>query len=216
MTTPGGTSAASAADQYVYHPTCTTTITGNHSTPITVSSGLTCLVNATQAGQVTVEAGAALSVTGSAVSGSVTATDPAGITYCGSTESGNLTVTGATGPVALGGTLPDGTACTADTISGAVTITGASAPVTVTGLTQAGTLTLENDTAGVTLDGSQLNGRAYVENNTATAPAVITVSGNAVTGSLYCTGNNPAPADNGSINTVSGTATDQCAGIAER
>ena len=82
----------------------------------------------------TVEAGAALSVTGSTVSGSVSATDPAGITYCGSTESGNLTVTGATGPVALGGTLPDGTACTADTISGAVTITRASAPVTVTGL----------------------------------------------------------------------------------
>jgi hypothetical protein len=42
------------------------------------------------------------------------------------------------------------------------------------------------------------------------------VSGNTVTGSLYCTGNNPAPADNGSINTVSGTASDQCAGIAER
>jgi hypothetical protein len=37
-----------------------------------------------------------------------------------------------------------------------------------------------------------------------------------VTGSLYCTGNNPAPADNAIINTVSGTATDQCAGIAEQ
>ena len=147
-TTAGGTSATSAADQYVYHPTCTTTITGNHSTPITVSSGLTCLVNATQAGQVTVEAGAALSMTGSIVSGSVTATDPAGITYCGSTESGSLTVTGATGPVVLGDTLPDG-ACAADTISGAVTVTGASAPVTVA-VRQAGTLTLENDTAVVT------------------------------------------------------------------
>ena len=216
VTTTGGTSPVSAADQYVYHPTCTTTITGPHSGSITVSSGLTCLVNASQAGSVTVEAGAALSVTGSAVSGSVTATDPAGITYCGSTEAGSLTVTGATGPVVLSGALPDGTACTADTISGAVTITGASAPVTVTGLTQRGALTLENDTAGVTLDGSRLTGGVLVENNTATAPAVITVSGNAVTGSLSCTGNNPAPADNGSINTVSGTATDQCAGIAER
>ena len=59
VTTPGGTSAISAADQYVYHPTCTTTITGANSGNITVSSGLTCLVDATQAGQVTVEAGAA-------------------------------------------------------------------------------------------------------------------------------------------------------------
>jgi len=216
VTTPGGTSAVSAADQYVYHPTCTTTITGPHSGNITVSSGLTCLVNASQAGSVTVEAGAALSVTGSAVSGSVTATNPAGITYCGSTEAGSLTVTGATGPVVLSGELPDGTVCPADTISGAVTITGASAPVAVTGLTQRGAVTLENDTAGVTLDASRLNGGVLIENNTATAPAVITVSGNSVTGSLSCTGNNPAPTDNGSINTVSGTVTDQCTGIAER
>jgi hypothetical protein len=215
VTTPGGTSATSAADQYIYHPTCTTTITGNHSTQITVSSGLTCLVNATQSGQVTVAAGASLSVTDSTISGAVTATSPAGITYCGSTESGSLTVTGATGPVVLGGMLPD-TACAADTISGAVTVTGASAPVTVTGLRQAGTLTLENDTAGVDLEGGQINGRIYVSDNTATAPAAITVSGAVVTGSLYCTGNNPSPTDNGSINTVSGTATGQCAAIAQR
>jgi hypothetical protein len=217
VTTPGGTSAVSAADQYVYHPTCTTTITGAHSGDITVSSGLTCLVDATQAGQVTVEAGAGLSVTGSTVSGSVTAAGPAGITYCGSTEAGNLTVTGAAGPVVLSGALPDGTACAADTISGAVAVTGASAPVTVTGLRQRGTLTLENDTAGVDLDGGQLNGSAYVSGNTATAPAAITVSGVAVTGSLYCTGNSPAPTDAGTLNTVSAaTAADQCTGLEEQ
>lgn len=217
VTTPGGTSAISAGDQYVYHPTCTTTITGANSGNITVSSGLTCLVDATQAGQVTVEAGAELSVTDSTVSGSVTATDPAGITYCGSTEAGNLTVTGATGPVVLSGALPDGTACAADTISGAVAITGASAPVTVTGLKQRGTLTLENDTAGVDLDGGHLNGSAYVSDNTATAPAAITVSGVAVTGSLYCTGNSPAPTDAGTLNTVSAaTVSDQCTDLEEQ
>ena len=216
LTWLGATTATSAADQYTYQVPCTTTITGTNAAQLTVTSGLTCLVNATQNGRVTVAAGAALSVTDSTVNGTVTATSPAGITYCGSTEDGGLTVTGATSPVILGGTLADGTACAADTIPSGVTVTGATAPVTVTGLQQNGTLTLENDTAGVTLDGSQLNGRAYVENNTATAPALITVSGNTVTGSLYCTGNNPAPADNGSINTVSGTASDQCAGIAER
>jgi hypothetical protein len=217
VTTPGGTSATSAADQYVYHPTCTTTITGTNSSKITVSSGLTCLVDATQSGQVTVEAGAALSVTDSTVSGAVTATDPAGITYCGSTESGNLIVTGATGPVVLSGALPDGTACAADTISGAVTVNGASAPVTVTGVKERGTLTLENDTAGVALDGGQLNGLAYVSDNTATTPAAITVSGVAVTGSLYCTGNSPAPTDGGTVNTVSApTASDQCTNLEEQ
>jgi hypothetical protein len=212
----GPTTATSAADQYTYQIPCTTTITGTNPTPLDVTSGLTCLVNATQDGHVTVEPGAALSVTNSTVEGTVTATNPSGITYCGSTEDGTLSVTGATLPVILGGTLPDGTTCAADTIPSAVSVTGATAPVTVTGLQQQGTLTLDNDTAGVTLDGSQVNGLAHVENNTATAPAVITVSGNTVNGSLYCTGNNPAPADNGSVNTVSGTATDQCAGIAQR
>jgi hypothetical protein len=218
MTAQGNVAVpTSAADQYVYHPTCTTTITGAHSGDITVSSGLTCLVDATQAGQVTVGAGAQLSVTDSTVSGSVTATNPAGITYCGSTEPGNLTVTGATGPVVLSGALPDGTACAADTISGAVAITGASAPVTVTGLKQRGTLTLEHDTAGVDLDGGQLNGSAYVSDNTATAPAAITVSGVAVTGSLYCNGNSPAPTDAGTLNTVSAaTASDQCTALEEQ
>jgi hypothetical protein len=217
VTTPGGTSAVSAADQYVYHPTCTTTITGANSSDITVSSGLTCLVDATQAGSVTVAPGAALSVTGSVISGSVTATDPAGITYCGSTEAGNLTVTGAIGPVVLSGALPDGTACAADTVSGAVTVTEASAPVTVTGLTQQGTLTLENDTAGVDLNGGQLNGAAYVSDNTATAPAAITVSGVTVSGPLYCTGNTPAPTDAGTLNTVSQiTASDQCTALEQQ
>jgi hypothetical protein len=119
--------------------------------------------------------------------------------------------------VVLSGALPDGTACAADTISGAVAITGASAPVTVTGLKQRGTLTLENDTAGVDLDGGQLHGSAYVSDNTATAPAAITVSGVAVTGSLYCTGNSPAPTDAGTLNSVSAaTASDQCTDLEEQ
>jgi hypothetical protein len=219
VTTPAGVSATSATDQYTYQvpaPTCTTTITGSNAKPLTVTSGLTCLVNATQNGQVTVATGAALSVTNSTINGAVTATSPSGITFCGASENGALSVTGATGSVILGGTLPDGTGCAADTIPSTVSITGATAPVTVTGLKQHGTLTLENDSDGITLDGSQLNGLAYVENNTAAAPAAITVAGNTVTGSLYCTGNNPAPTDNGTINTVSGTASGQCAAIATR
>ena len=130
----GPTTATSAADQYTYQIPCTTTITGTNPTPLDVTSGLTCLVNATQDGHVTVEPGAGLSVTNSTVNGTVTATRPTSVTYCGSTEDGTLSVTGATFPVILGGTLLDGTACAADTIPSAVTVTGATAPVTVTGL----------------------------------------------------------------------------------
>ena len=213
-----GTSPASAADQYTYvAPTCTTTITGTNAGQLAVTSGLACLVNATQNGPVTVKPGAALSVANSTVNGTVTATNPAAITYCGSTEHGTLSVTGPTqGPVILGGTLADGTACAADTIPSVVTISGATSPVTVTGLQQNGTLTLENNSDGITLDGSQVNGLVNVENNTSPLEAGIMVSGNTVNGSLDCTGNNPIPIDYGAINTVSGTASGQCADIAER
>jgi 5'-nucleotidase len=125
-------------------------------------------------------------------------------------------VTGPTeGPVILGGTLADGTACAADTIPSAVSITGATSPVTVNGLKQNGTLTLENDSDGITLDGSQVNGLVYVENNSSPSEAGIMVAGNTVTGSLYCTGNNPVPVDYGNINTVSGTASGQCTDLAQ-
>jgi hypothetical protein len=67
----------------------------------------------------------------------------------------------------------------------------------------------------VTFVGSQIDGLVHVDNNAAPAPAQITVSGNTVTGSLDCTGNNPAPIDN-VVNTVSGTASGQCAAISQR
>lgn len=213
MTNLDGASSTSAGDQYTYLasvPPCTTTIIGTNATQLTVTSGMTCLLDATQNGQVTVEPGAALSVTNSTINGTVTATSPSGITYCGSTESGTLTVTGATGPVTLGNS------CDANTIPSSVTITGASAMVAVGELNQHGTLTLENNTGGIYFVGSQIDGRAYVEDNSAPAPVENAVMNNTITGSLYCTGNNPAPADNGIVNTVSGTASGQCAAIAER
>lgn len=206
-----GMSPIGAADEFTYQvpaPVCTTTITGTHSTRLTISSGLTCLVNAEQTGSVTVAAGASLSVTNSTVNGTVTATSPGAITYCGSTEYGELSVSASTGAVTLG----DGGACAADTIPSTINVTGATGSVTVNGLQENGTLTLSGDTGGVTLSTSSVNGPVYVENN---AGPSVTVAGNTVTGSLYCTGNNPAPTDNGSINTVSGTATGQCAAIAE-
>jgi hypothetical protein len=213
VTNLAGASSASADDQYTYLasvPPCTTTVIGTHAGKLTVTSGMTCLLDTTQKGDVTVEPGAKLSVTDSTINGTVTATSPSAITYCGSAEAGALIVTGATGPVTLGNT------CASDTISGPVTITGASALVTVGELTQHGTLTLDNNTDGIDFASSQINGPVHVENNTAPAPEEIAVTGNSVTGSLYCTGNDPVPSDNGIINKVSGTASGQCAAIAER
>jgi len=67
----------------------------------------------------------------------------------------------------------------------------------------------------VTLDGASLSGLAYVENN-ATGNSAVTVSGNTINGSLYCTGNTPAPVDGGAVNIVTGSATGQCTALATR
>jgi hypothetical protein len=219
VTTLGSTSTGIpiTASDYTYQaPACTTTITGTNATRLTVTSGLTCLVNATQNGQITVAPGAGLTVTDSTVHGAVTATSPSEIVYCGSTEEGTLSVAGATGVVALGGTLSDGAPCGVDTIPSSITVTGSTSLVTMSGLHENGTLTLENNTAGVTMEVGQINGRVYLENNTAPASGVIALAGNTVDGSLFCTGNKPAPTDEGgNFNHVSGTASDQCAAIAE-
>jgi hypothetical protein len=215
----GPASAASNAVTPAAPPVaCTTTITGTHAAKLTVTSGVTCLVHATQDGQVTVAAGASLSVTDSTVSGTVTATDPAAVAYCGSTEDGTLTVSGATGPVTLGGALPGGGACAADTIPSLITITGsgATAPVTVTGLKENGTLTLDGNAGGVTLTRASVNGLVNLNTNTAPAAGSVTVSGNTIDGSLSCTANAPAPVDGGVVNIVSGTAGGQCAALATR
>jgi len=194
--------------------TCTSTINGTHSTQRNVISGVTCLVNATQSGAVTVASGAALVVTNSTIKGTVTATSAASVELCGVTENGTLSVSGTTGDVTLGGTLPDGAACAADSIPSLITIGGTAGPVTVVGLTENGTLTLSGNSGGVVLNAIKLSGLTYVENNSGTVP--ITITANQVNGSLYCTGNTPAPNDNGTVNIVSGTATAQCAALAVR
>ena len=190
--------------------TCTTTITGTHATQLTVTSGITCLTNATQNGSVTVDAGAGLIVTNSTVKGTVTATDASVVSYCGSNQQGTVKITGTTSAVTLG----DGGSCAADTIPSLITISGTAGQVTVSGLKENGTLTLSGNTGGVDLAGISLSGLAYVQNNTGTA--AITVAGNAINGSLYCTGNTPPPGDGGTVNTVTGSATGQCAGLATR
>jgi 5'-nucleotidase len=86
--------------------------------------------------------------------------------------------------------------------------------VTIEHLKENGTLTLTGNTGGLDLASITLSGLAYVQNNTGTAP--VTVSGNAINGSLYCTGNTPPPGDNGTVSTVAGTATGQCAALAKR
>jgi 5'-nucleotidase len=124
-------------------PQCTTTVTGKHTGPLTVSTGLTCVEDATVTGPVTVQPGASLMVTGGRITGPVKASRPALVTLSGATVVGPVTVTDATGAVTIGNTR----------------VTG---PVSVSG-----------GRGGVRIDGTTVTGAVQVTGNTGTESVVI-------------------------------------------
>ena len=116
------------------------------------------------------------------ISGPVKVTSGGELALTGATISGPLTASGA-GLLSLCGS----------TVTGPVRVSGSTGQVTF------------GDGAGCASD--TINGPASFTSNT----GGVTLAGNTVGGPLGCTGNTPAPADNGDPNTVSGPATGQCA-----
>jgi hypothetical protein len=197
-----GASAAAAAGRGGH---CTQTVTGTHHGVLVAGSGVLCLDRATQFGPVRVWPRAGLQVSASVITGAVTATRARSVQICGSTIIGPLRASAAAGPVTVGGT---GASCRGDIGHGLLVISG---PVRVTGLRQQGPVTLSGNAGGLTLSGGSVGGTVTVRGNRGGAPVV--VSANALSGSLACAANRPAPGDRHRPNTVSGTASGQCAGL---
>ncbi|WP_230416021.1 ExeM/NucH family extracellular endonuclease [Micromonospora tarapacensis] len=139
-------------------PQCTTTITGRHNRPLIVTTGLTCVENATISGPVSIGAGASLRVTGGTIRGPVSATRPVLFELSDATVSGPVTVAGATGdlkiskskvngPVSLVANL-GGVRVDTLTVSGPVSVTGnaGSRPVVVAANTINGPLACSGNT----------------------------------------------------------------------
>src|SRR5690348_8206190 len=102
---------------------CSTTLTGDQPGGLTLSTGSTCLNNATVNGRITIGAGAAVSITNSRVNGGITATDGLALTVCGSRVNGDINVTSSAKYVLVGDAGDDGTpACAANTLKGTTTI----------------------------------------------------------------------------------------------
>jgi 5'-nucleotidase len=137
-------------------PSCDETITGRRVGPLTVSSGLTCVEDATLIGPVTVRAGASLLVTGGSIAGPVSAARPESVSFSGTRVTGPVTITGATGAVSLVDTR----------VTGPVTLSGNKGGVRLEGTTVTGPVSLTNNTGG----------EAVVAGNTITGP--LSCSGN--------------------------------------
>ncbi|MDP9094245.1 MAG: Ig-like domain repeat protein [Actinomycetota bacterium] len=94
---------------------CDQTITGTHS-GLTVTSGTTCLLNATITGGISVGRGAVLDVENSTVYGSISASYPATFRMCAS-HTGSVTVGHAAGFVVIGDPTNN---CAANTVNGSI------------------------------------------------------------------------------------------------
>jgi Putative Ig domain len=172
---------------------CTTTVTGSHPGSLTVGSGVTCIVQASIGGSVSISAGATVAVSQSTVSGALQSSRAGTLSVCGSSIAGPLSVSGSTGFVLVGDAGDDGTpGCGPNTISGPAA--------------------LANNTAGVQLGGDTIHGPVSLSGNSG-GPGT-EVEANHIGGPLACSGNNPAPTDNSQPNTVSGPTAGQCTGLA--
>jgi hypothetical protein len=160
---------------------CTSTISGAHSGTMTLSGpGTTCLKNATQDGAITVMNGHELSVVDSKITGAVTSTSSAPFTFChSSTVRGAINVSGSSNLVLIG---DNGLACATNVIDGAVT--------------------MDSNKGGVHLGGNSIAGAVTASGNV--SPSGTIIENNHIGGKLTCTGNTPAPVNNGRGNTVSG------------
>lgn len=123
---------------------CDVTITGTHSA-LNVTSGTTCISNATITGGISVAKGAILDVENSTVSGSISANGPAALRVCGS-HTGTIAVSKATGFVLIGDPTNN---CAANTVAGGITATNNTGGLVIVDNTVSGTvLAVGNSGAG--------------------------------------------------------------------
>jgi 5'-nucleotidase len=171
---------------------CTGTLAPGSYDTLTVPAGALCFISSgtvTVAGNVTVAKAGFLGVGAPArftVNGSLLAVDPTAISIV---------------PQPMG----------AVNILGSISVTGTTDFVRIEEAFVAGALSVTNSSGEfVELFGDNAAGSVLIRNNE-TGQNVIT--GNTIGGSLVCSGNTPAPVDQGEPNTVGGNKVGQCSGL---
>ena len=172
--------------------TCDHTITGSTRSVAVSPIGSTCISGATIKGNLTVPAGANLSLVGATIGGALNIRGAGSVTVCGTTT-GNVSVSGATGFVLLGD--PDDDACATNTFRGRVT--------------------LSDNHGGVELAGNQIRGALSVSGTTGAGPfpddAGAEIEANAIGGTLKCSANSPVATNDHRHNTAQGNRSGECA-----
>jgi 5'-nucleotidase len=198
-----GTNPATTGDNDL---TMLTAYIGTHS-PITADTaprssvgrpGPTCdtTITGMRFGPVTASSGLTC-VDGATILGPVTVRAGASLVVTDGLIAGPVTATGAK-LFTLSGTQ----------VVGPVSVTGATGAVLLDTAKVTGPVTLSGNKAGVAVDTAKITGPVTLSGNTGGAAVV---AGNTITGPLACSGNAPAPGNDGRANTVRGPASGQCA-----
>jgi uncharacterized repeat protein (TIGR01451 family) len=143
-----GNYLASTSSAATFMVACDQTITGVHSSLI-VTSGTTCILNATITGGISVTKGAVLDVENSTVNGSISANAPAGMRICGS-HTGTITVSKATGFVLIGDPANN---CTPNSVAGSILAASNTAGLVIVNNTVSGTVTATGNSGAGPLPG---------------------------------------------------------------
>jgi hypothetical protein len=174
---------------------CTATLSGAQGSLVIQPDGTTCLEHATVSGSVQVRPGARLSVEHSSTTGPIVADAPASIGLCDSSVRGAVSVSDASGFVLVGDPTDD--ACGGNTITAG--------------------LVLQNNHSGVEVGANHIGSSASVNGTSGNGPFPedqgAEIEGNVIGGSLACSGNNPAPKNDGQLNSVAGSRNGQCVGL---
>jgi hypothetical protein len=155
------------------------------------------LVN-TSVNGLTVNPGGGVYVSGSRITGNTVANSPKHFVMCGSSTNGSVSVTNATGLVQIGDwNNEDGIGCGGNTVAVDILASGNTKSTEIS-----------NNSVGRDLSLTNVTGRGPFPDDTAPE-----LEGNRISHNLSCSGNNPPPTNDGTVNRVSGTRSGQCASL---
>ena len=193
ITSPTDTTPANNSSTVTTTASCDHTVTGSQ-TKLGLSGGSWCVVGATVSSGISFTAGTTVVIRNSSVAGTIAGSNGGGFALCGSSVS-SVNVSGASGFVLIGDPGDDG--CQVNTLGG--------------------DLALSSNHAGVEIVGNTLTrGSITLISTTGAGPFPEDVApeleSNQVSGAIGCSGNVPAPINDGHPNTAS-SRSGQCIGL---
>jgi hypothetical protein len=210
----GSSSSSTPLTQVVQ---CSSSIATKQGQGLTVNAGQdVCITLAGSVGSsVTVNGGGRLDVLGGTINGSLTIQTGGALNFQAGTLNAALTSTGATLFNVCGASLKSWANVSGSTGFVLIGDAGDKGESGCAGNTLSGSLSLSNNTAGVEVGGNTtIAANVTVSGTTGSGPtsedAAPEIEGNKISGNLSCSGNTPAPTNDGLPNTVSSNRSGQC------